>query len=78
MYGLMKKIFIGLLTGLYYILKGKKNDKNITYKTQNFYISLVFLLITIILMIAASIYCSLIKHTHTHTHLLPFHGKKLN
>ena len=38
------------------------NEKNITYKTQNFYILLAFLLITIALMIALSIYCYLIKY----------------
>ena len=38
------------------------NEKNITCKTQNFYILLAFLLITIALLIAASIYCYLIKY----------------
>ena len=38
------------------------NEKNITYKTQNFYILLTFLLITIALLIAVSIYCYLIKY----------------
>ena len=33
-----------------------------TCKTQNFYISLAFVLITIALLIAVSIYCYLIKH----------------
>ena len=32
------------------------------FKTQNFYISLAFLLITIALLIAVSIYCYLIKY----------------
>ena len=36
--------------------------KNITYKTQNFYILLSFLLITIALLIAVSIYFYLIKY----------------
>ena len=37
------------------------NEKNITCKMQNFYILLAFLLITIALLIAVSIYCYLIK-----------------
>ena len=36
------------------------NEKNITCKTQNFYILLAFLLITITLLIAVSIYCYLV------------------
>ena len=39
----------------------KFNEKNITCKTQNFYILLGFLVITIALLIAVSIYCFLIK-----------------
>ena len=38
------------------------NEKNITCKTQNFYISIAFLLITIALLMAVSIYCYLIKY----------------
>ena len=38
------------------------NEKNITYKTQNFYILLTFLLITIALLIGVSFYCYLIKY----------------
>ena len=38
------------------------NEKNVTCKTQNFYTLLSFLLITITLLIAVSIYCYLIKH----------------
>ena len=38
------------------------NEKNITCITQNFYILLAFLLITIALLIAVSIYCYLIKY----------------
>ena len=49
------------------------NEKNITFKTQNFCILLVFLLITISLFIAVSIYCYLIKHRAKQKHLLPFH-----
>ena len=44
------------------------NEKNITCKTQSFYILLAFLLITIALLIAVSIYCYLLKD------LLPFHN----
>ena len=40
------------------------NEKNMTYKTQSFYISLTFTfaLSTIKLLIAVSIYCYLIKY----------------
>ena len=38
------------------------NEKKATYKMQNFYILLVFLLTTIALFIAISIYCYLIKY----------------
>ena len=49
--------------------------KNIIYKTQNFYILLTFLLITIILLIAISIYCYLIKcGAEKSIYLLPFHN----
>ena len=37
------------------------NEKKATCKTQNFYILLAFLLITIALLIAVSVYCYLIK-----------------
>ena len=38
------------------------NEKNITCKTQSSYILLTFLLITITLLIAVSIYCYLTKY----------------
>ena len=38
------------------------NEKNITCKTHNFYILIAFLLITIALLMAVSIYCYLIKY----------------
>ena len=38
------------------------NEKNITYKTQNIYVLLTFLLITNELVIAVTIYCYLIKY----------------
>ena len=46
---------------------------------QNFYILLAFLLITIALLIAVSIYCYLLKYRVTQNHLLSFHftNKKL-
>ena len=47
--------------------------KKATYKTRNFYILLVFLLITITLLIAVSIYCYLIKYRAKQKHLIPFH-----
>ena len=48
--------------------KGKKaiptnfNEKKATCKTQNFYILLAFLLITIAILIAVSIYCYMKKY----------------
>ena len=53
--------------------KNNFNEKNITCKIQNFYILLAFLLITIALLIAVSIYCYLIKYRAKQKHLLPFH-----
>ena len=49
------------------------NQNKAYCKTQNFYILLVFLLITIALLIAVSIYCYLIKYQGKQKHLLPFH-----
>ena len=49
------------------------NEKKAICKTQNFYILLAFLLITISLLIAVSIYCYLIKYRAIQKHLLPFH-----
>ena len=49
------------------------NKKKVTSKTQTFYISFTFLLITIVLLIAVSIYCCLIKYQIKQKHLLPFH-----
>ena len=46
--------------------------KNSTCKTQNLYIVLAFLLITIALLITVSIYCFLIKYRGKQNHLLPF------
>ena len=37
-------------------------EKKATFRTQNFYILLAFLLITMVLLIAATIYCYLIKY----------------
>ena len=51
--------------------------KNIICKTQNFYISLAFLLITTTLLIAVSICCYLKKYRAKQKLLLPFHDKKL-
>ena len=45
-------------------------------KTQNVYILLAFLLITILLLMAVSIYCYLIKHKSKQKHLLPLHTTK--
>ena len=38
------------------------NENNITCKTESFYILLTYLLISITLLIAVSIYCYLIKY----------------
>ena len=53
------------------------NEKNTACKMQNFYTLLGFLLITITLLIAVSIYCYLIKYRAKQKHLLPFHDTKL-
>ena len=56
------------------------NEKKATYKTQNFYILLPLLLITIVLLIAVSIFCCLIKYQAKQKHLSAFHNtnKELN
>ena len=51
------------------------NENKANCKTQNFYILLEFLLTTIALLIAVSIYCYLIKYRGKKNHLLPFHFK---
>ena len=51
------------------------NGKYITCKTQDLCILFAFLLITIALLTAVSIYCYLIKHHAKQNHLLPFHVK---
>ena len=48
------------------------NERKATSKTQNLYILLAFLLITIALLIAVSIYCYLIKYRAKQKHLFPF------
>ena len=48
------------------------NEKNAICKTKNFYISLAFLLITILLLIAVCIYCYLIKYKPKQKYLLPY------
>ena len=52
------------------------NEKKGICKIQNFFI-LLFLLIAIALLIAASIYCYLIKYLAKRKHCLPFHDTKL-
>ena len=49
----------------------------LTNFNKNFYILLVFLLTTIALLIAVSIYCYLINYQAKQKHLLPFHNTKL-
>ena len=50
------------------------NEKNITYNTRNFYILLIFLLITIALLIAVNIYLYLINYWAKRKHLLPLYN----
>ena len=50
------------------------NKKNSACKTQSFYILLVFLLITIVLLTALSIYCYFIKYRAKQKHSLPYHN----
>ena len=50
------------------------NFNEVTCKTESFYILLAFLLIAIVFLIAASIYCYWKKYRGKH--LLPFHGIK--
>ena len=47
-------------------------NEKITCRKQNFYILLAFLLSTIALLIAVSIYCYLVKYRAKQKHLLPF------
>ena len=49
------------------------SKKKATSKTRNFYILLAFLLITVELLTAVSIYSYLIKYRAKQKHLLPFH-----
>ena len=53
--------------------KTNSNEKQANCKTQKLYILLAFLLITIALLMAVSIYCYLIKYWGKQKHLLPFH-----
>ena len=58
-------------------IKGRHfNEKKVTCKTQRFYLLLAFLLITIVLLIAVSIYCYLIKYQVKN--MLPFMTQNQN
>ena len=59
------------------IIPISSNEKNITWKTKSFCIILIFLLITIALLTAVSIYCYLIKYQAKQKHLLPLCNTKL-
>ena len=48
-------------------------EKRAICKTQNSYILVAFLLVTMALLIAVSIYCYLIKYWVIQNHLLPFY-----
>ena len=50
-----------------------EETKTISCKTQNFYILLAFLSITVALLIAVSIYCYLKKYQTKQKQLFPFH-----
>ena len=50
------------------------NGKKGNCKTQNFYILLAFLLVTIVLLISVSSYCYLIKYQAKQNRLLPFNA----
>ena len=49
------------------------NEKNATTKIKNVYILINFLLITVAILIAVSIYCYLIKYKAKQKHLLPYY-----
>ena len=49
------------------------NEKTTTCKTQNFYILIAFLSITIALLIAITIYYYLIKYKSKQKYLLPYY-----
>ena len=49
------------------------NEKKAICKVQSFYVLLVFLLITIVLLIFVSIYCYLIMYRAKQKYLFPFH-----
>ena len=53
--------------------KATFNEKIATCKTPNFYILLAFALITLALLITASIYYYLMKYQAKQKHLLSFH-----
>ena len=48
------------------------NGKEVTFTTRNFYILLAFLLVTIALLTAVSVYCFHIKQKSKQNHLLPY------
>ena len=50
------------------------NEKKATCKMQSLNILLAFLLITVALLIAVSIYCYFVKYQAKKKHLLPFHS----
>ena len=50
------------------------SGKEATCKTQNFYMFPAFLLITVVLLMAISIYCYLKEYRAKQEHLSPFHN----
>ena len=53
------------------------NEKKVTCETENLYLLPAFLLNTIALLIAVSIYCYLIKYREKQKYLLPFPDTKV-
>ena len=51
-------------------------EKEVTFRLKNFCILLAFLLLTIVLLIAVSSYCYLIKYLAKQKHFLPYHVTK--
>ena len=59
-------------------VKTNFNEKHEICKTKNFYILLAFLLTTIGLLIAVSIYCYRVKYRAKQKHLLPYTSQITN
>ena len=58
------------ITGTTKTIPTNFNEEKVTCKTKNFYILFTFLIITLVLLIAISIYCCFIKYRTKQKHLL--------